>query len=580
MKIEILLLLVFAYTLHAKLLSVDVKISHDQIKVYDTTGTKLFLHAQKNALTSAYNPKKLDIQTNIIKQKSGFDLLFTITNKTASYQDMVDFFIPGIYLENRDTLNILSTNTHLYMQKRDINQIKHSKSYFTIGSLIRKRKDGTFVEDECYYGADTFTPYAPVIVASDAKIAVGSALMYPFLEYADQEKTYTGKHHVLKNKFYPKMRIYKDTKTWRYAYIFPKTLPLKSQIPPHQSLSFILPVRFSRAENFIETLHPYKRFLRKMYGVNRYLKKDLSPILTVNFAFYGSVTDSNARGWAWGLEKIDQNGQSHLPLHEVSVALSDIMRQKGYRRIMFAAFSGVYDTRVCPKMDEELPFQILSNLEPNMQQSLQKSMSIFTKRDQKVELWWGIAGMMPLDSKGKLLSLNKWQACDDRPFLPENPEEKNYALHQLKLSQEHHIDTLILDAYTRMEEKRAFYWLKQMQEFAPDTNFALEMELDIMHTQAAITLQPENELFDDIDLKAAKITKPPILATYLNPQAEVRVWLQHEALGKGQKKYVKKLMQMGYTPMVIMPDSPLLNHDENDVSKRILAHPEVFMDVP
>ncbi len=577
--VYLVFLISFFVPVHSVALKLSVNIDKTDIKVYDQFSKRLLLSAKKSEFVSRDDQNPLDIQTDFIPQDDGFDVVVSIKNETLKYQNMVDFYIPGIYLENKTSLNILSTNTHLYMQKRDIKDIKHPNPYFSVGSLIRKDRNGNLIENECYYGADTFTPYAPVIVTSDDRIAVGSASMYPFLAYKDNRKEGSGKFHIIKNKFYPKMRIYKDQDSWRYAFIFPKSLPLKSMIAPGNKYTFIIPVRFKESKHYIQTLSPYKKFLHTLYGEAKDLKKDISPILTINFAFYGSVTDQNKRGWAWGLEKIDKDMQSHLSLYEVSTALSEIMKQKGYKRVMFVAFSGVYDTRVCKKMDYQLPFQILSNLEYGMQKDIKKSLNIFRQKGQKVELWWGIAGSMPLDENGELLDPSSWKACDNRPFLPEHEDEKEYALRELNLAKKYHIDTLILDAYTRMEEKRAFYWLKDMKKTAPKINFALEMELDIMHTQAAITLQPENELFDGIDLKAAKITKAPILAEYLNPNSGIRVWLQHQAMGKEQRKYVKDLIDMGYTPMVIMPDSPLLNHDENNVTKRVLAHPEVFMDV-
>ncbi len=579
-SLYISVLICFLIPVQSFALELSVKIDKRSVSVYDKDTNKLLLLAQKSAFVYASDESALDIDREFISKKDGFDVVVTIKNTTLKYQEMVDFYIPGIYLEDKTSLNILSTNTHLYMQKRSIEDIQHLNPYFSVGSLIRKNKSGDLIEDECYYGADTFTPYAPVIVAADKNIAVGTSLMYPFLSYKDDRKDGSGKFHVLKNKFYPKMRIYKDQDSWRYAYIFPKSPPLKSMIAPGKEYVFVIPVRFKKAKKYIQTLAPYKKFLHTLYADQKSLKKDLSPILTINFAFYGSVTDQNKRGWAWGLEKMDKNKHSYLPLYEVSSALSEIMKQKGYKRVMFVAFSGVYDTRVCEKMNYQLPFEILSNLEYPMQKEIKKSLDIFHKRGQKVELWWGIAGSMPLDKDGKLLAVESWNACDNRPFLPEHKDEKKYALRELNLAKKYNIDTLVLDAYTRMEEKRAFYWLKYMKKSAPKIKFALEMELDIMHTQAAITLQPENELFDDIDLKAAKITKAPILAQYLNPNSEIRVWLQHQAMGKDQKSYVKKLMSMGYTPMVIMPDSPLLDHDQNNVKKRILEHPEVFMDLP
>ena len=549
------------------------------VTLKDKENDKVLLKSSKDSFIAPYERDKLDISVEFKSKKGGFDIIYKIKNKTKKAVLMPDLFIPGIKLRVSNSLDILSTNTKLYMQKRDINQIDKSRNYFNVGSMIYKKNDGSFIEEEFYYGADTFSPYAPVIVAKDERFSVGASLIYPFLEYGFKGKKERGEKGVLKNKLYVKMRIYKEKKSYTYAFLFAKDGYLKSFLAPKKSFVFVLSVRFSKAEDYIYTLYPYKLFLSKMYPVKKTTAKTLEPLTVVNFAFYGSVTKKNKRGWAWSLKKKDEKQEYILPLKEVCAALSEIMKKRGYKRVLFSAFSGVYDHKKAPWLFDELPFQILTNLPENMSEELDESMDIFKKAGQKIAFWWGIAGMTLVDKNANPLSNDIWQPYNERVFNIKNKVERDYALRQLDVAKKIGVSLLILDAYTRMEEKSAYIWLLMMKKYAPKIEFAFEMELDIMHRLGGIVLQPENKLFEDVDLKYNMLEKKALLAEYLNGKSEVFVWLQNRASGKDEREYVKRLISLGYTPIVSYPDSGLLNLNENNVTKRLLAHPEILTDI-
>ncbi len=551
----------------------------NSVTVIDKKRDEILLQGLKTDFIDSYNSSDLEIKIEFKEKKGGFDIVYHVKNISKNPVLMPSFFIPGIKLKISDNLDILSTNTKLYMQTRNISLVEPKRDYFSVGSMIYKKKSGGFIEKEFYYGADTFSPYAPVIVAKDKNFSVGASLIYPFLEYKYGGEKTQAKHKVIKNKLYPKMRIYRDKNEYRYAFEFSKKGYLKSLLSPQKSYDFVLSVRFAKPDKYIYTIHPYKIFLSKMYDCKKVPSKNLDPIMVVNFAFYGSVNKKSKRGWAWGLEKRDENAKSILPLKEVSIALSELMKIRGYKRIMFTAFSGVYDHSKAPDLFDELPFQILTNLPQNMNEELNQSLAIFKKNGQKISFWWGIAGMMVVDKDGKLISNDVWQPYSDRPFVLSNKEDKRFALRQLNRAKELNVDSLTLDAYSRMEEKSAYLWLKQMKKFAPKINFSLEMQVDYMHKLAAITLQPENLMFENVDLRYNMLTKRAELAEYLNSKGEIRVWLQNKTAGKNEREYVKKLIKLGYTPIVAYVDSPLLDHDENNVTKRVLAHPEVLTDV-
>lgn len=560
-------------------LAVDT--TKSSVKVKDIESGKVLIDSKNKPFFLDKSDNKLNISYKIEKKQGGFDVIYNVLNNSKNIQIMPDFQIPGINFTTKNQLEVLNTNTEHYMQTRDLNQIKREgKKFISVSSVIRRDFDGKVNEYECHYGASTFTPYSPVISAKDKNFAIGTSLNYPILKYVDSAKDERGEHHVLRDKLYPKMRIYKDSDSWRFSYSFAKSGPISGRIETGKNYKFTIPVRFSKPKSWLFTLSPYKKYFSTLYPITNPSLKDVKPILGVNFSFYGdSIREKSKRGWAWALENVDKDGYSYLPLKQVSHGLSTMMEQKGYERILFFTFSGVYNTMKSPKMYSELPFQFITNFEPNMQKELDESLKIYTSKNQKIGFWWGIAGMMPIDDRGELISDNKWLPSDDTPFILENPEHKRYAYRQLKVASEHSVDSLTLDAYVRMEENSAIEWLKEMKAYDKDIKFVLEQQVDFMHTLSAIILQPENLIFDNSDLRYNMLTQPALFSHYLNPTSEVQVWLQQKVSGKNENQYIKDLVSWGYTPIVPMPDSDNFNHDQRDVTKRILDNPDDFQAV-
>ncbi|MCH9813433.1 MAG: hypothetical protein K0U47_05755 [Epsilonproteobacteria bacterium] len=549
---------------------------HETILVKDLKRDKILMNTDGLPLYKDNANQKLKISYEVIQKQGGFDIVYTVQNTSKKPQFLPDFQIPGIYLKSSDTLEVLNANTKLYMQHYEVPKLN---SFIAVSALEKRNNFGQKEIYETYYAADTLSPYAPVIVAKDQNFAVGSSLNYPLLSYKNASSR-RGKRDVKMDKLYPKMRIYKDDKYWRFHYSFAKEGKLKSQISAGNKFLFTVPVRFSSSQNWIFTLASYKYYLHQYYTSRRVSKKDVQPILGVNFAFYGdSITGKSPRGWAWALENIDQQGNSFIPLKEVSLGLSTMMQQKGYKRILFYTFSGVYNTLKNPLLDQELPFQILTNLEKNMQKEIASSLAIFSDRKQKYGFWWGIAGMMPVDKRGEVINNMQWLPYGEVPFNFYNSKHKQYAYRQLKKAKKYNVSTLTLDAYVRMEEKQRIRWLAEMQAYLPEIDFILEQQVDFMHIYAGIILQPENLLYDRDELEFQMLTQPPLLAHYLNPNQEVQVWLQQKAAGKDELKYIHNLVQWGYTPIVMMHDSDQFNHDEHNVTKRILDNTAEFISV-
>lgn len=561
---------------------IDVKIvAKTSVKVTRKKDNKILLATKGKPLFVDKSNGALNISYRIVPQIGGFDVNYRIKNQTKKPHLMPDFHIPGIRLNTKKTLDILNTNTKHYMEERDLNEFKtFGRDYFSVSAFSQVNHKGVRLEETMHYGSDTLSPYSPVISAKTKSFAIGSSLNYPLLKYEDNTKTSRGRHNVLMNKLYPKMRIHKDTNSWRFSYSFDKEGLLKGRIGAKKEYRFTIPVRFSKPKYWLLTLHPYKEYFLKHYPINNQASKDVKPILLVNFAFYGdSITQKSERGWAWILENVDKKGYSYLPLKQVSSGLSQVMQKKGYERILFASFSGVYDTHKSPKLIWELPFQFITNLETNMQRELDESLNIFKKAGQKFGFWWGIAGMMPIDKRGEVISFDTWLPDSDTPFILKNPTHKKYALRQLLAAKDAKTDSLSLDAYVRMEENSRIKWLKQMKKTAPKIKFVLEQQVDFMHSDASIIIQPENPAgFKNIDYSKSMLDKPAIFSHYINPDAEVQVWLKHN-ITKDKTAYIKRLVELGYTPIIMLPSSSKFNHDERNVTKRIVDNTQLFISV-
>ncbi len=562
-------------------IDIDVKIvAKTSVKVTRKKDNKVLLATKNMPLFVDKSNKALEISYRIVPKTGGFDVNYRIKNPTKKSHLMPDFHIPGIGLNAKKTLDILNTNTKHYMEKRELSEFKRfGRDYFSVSAFSQIDNSGVRQEKEMHYGADTLSAYSPVISVKTKDFAVGSSLNYPLLKYEDKTKTSRGRYSVLMNKLYPKMRIHKDANSWRFSYSFDKKGLLKGRIGAKKEYRFTIPVRFSKPKYWLLTLHPYKEYFLKHYPIKNKFPKDVKPILLVNFAFYGdSITQKSERGWAWILENVDKKGYSYLPLKQVSRGLSQVMQLNGYERILFATFSGVYDTRKSPKLIWELPFQFITNLEKNMQKELDESLNIFKEAGQKYGFWWGIAGMMPVDKKGEVISFDTWLPHSDIPFILKNSTHKEYAQRQLLAAKDAKADSLSLDAYVRMEENSRIKWLKQMKKTTPKIKFVLEQQVDFMHSDATIILQPENPAFENIDYSKSMLEKPAIFSHYLNPKAEVQVWLKQN-ITKDKTAYIKRLVEWGYTPIIMLPSSGKFNHDVKNVTKRIVDNSDLFIPV-
>ena len=513
----------------------------------------------------------VEIKYTLHKRKGGVDIKYIITNKSVNTQKMPILKVPGIKLMHTDNLNILN-NYRLYIENRKWDENLNSKNnYYVVGSHIghytNNESKEVFYDADIPYGNKTNGLYAPVILAHDKDFAVGTSLNYPFLDYESG---------VASKKLYPYTRIYKDVDDWRYEYSFDKS----STLPEKKTYHMTIPVRFSRANNALLTLYPYKDHFQYLYRTNEAtLDKDTSPSLFTIWAFTGNDSPpKNPRGWNWAFVKM-LNGVATMPLLEVGRGLKYMMQEKGYKHILLNSFSGVYRIDNDQDMNGELPFEFITKHEE--EDKLQDFFSIFHEGEekQKYSFWWGISSMIPMQGNS-ILGNDDWSPSSDVHYDYGNKKHRTYAQKHFNSAIKNHADGLSFDAYIRMETKGAIAWLDEIKrKISPNTKMTLELNQDIYHSRGAIFLQPTNKgLVKDDN----KIMQTPILAQYLNPNAEVQVFMQNRFYADTleEEKYMKELVKMGYTPQIVINNNGLADSgNSNDIEQRIKNGGAFFLDV-
>ena len=579
----------------------------DSKVLLDTTGKDFFQDRSGGNVNISYFLEEKD---------GGFDVIFDVVNNTSQAQPMPDFRIPGVKL-NSNSLDILNTYK-MYMDENqnlsdNPNYNGHSNNKFLVGAYYGSYTlSGNHVNGHNYCSYDSGSnittchyvsnqryrdasqsSYAPVIVAKDNDFSVGTALEYPFLEYNYDTTNYGGNVSEKEDpnfKLYPFMNIVKDGNSWIYEYTFIHYLNPEEQydgyIPAGKTYNFRIPVRFSNPTKWLLTLYPYKNYLNNLYGETTAPQRSTEPGLWVNLAFYGiyGEQNNNPRQWSYNWQWDTGGTEIELSLDQLMIGLSNIMTSHGYDNILLHGLSGLYPV-TSGNMYSEIPNQFIDG-RPNYMKNgaLSNALQIFTNQGQKYSFWWGVSGSIPVDNNGNVLSYNDWLPNHDIPFKLNNVDHKNFATHQLNEALNFSPSGIGYDAYGRMEEKTSMQWLDQMKNIInsaeTDTEMWLEEVSDIKHKKAGIIKQ---NYIDWREIEHNKITKPPVLAQYLNPGAKIIVFLGNHAMneisGTTPEEHIQSLIKMGYTPFVLNKTNLVNNQNYTTLSDKIIGNSNSFYDL-
>jgi len=529
--------------------SQDDGINKDIDKLYkdlnaDITSNQITIkHKNKILLKSGRsnfnnNTNTLLVTNNMTKQKGGFDVLYTVKNKTNERQNLdLSFIIPGIKFIDRDSIHVLNTQTYFYPVDREI----------SIGKYINIDETASN-EDHLNYPRS----YSPVIVAHDEKFAVGASI----------ETNY------VKDKIALSQRVKHELDgTWSFIFktqtsgedaVGNGSIGLNT-IAANKSISLKINIRFSDKRYWLMTLAPYKKYFNILYSDKDVSPRDTRPVIGLDLA-YGSVAGSkdNLRGYNYytNLGKYGFDGQSAKSVIQGNFTnrLKTLMTDNGYSRVMLWAMGGQFGKESSKKFN--IPTQFMSNIPDKVKDSFENTfMDEFKNANIDYGFWWGRSGQVPYRN-GEIST--GWNSDSMKALNIQNQDQKSFVLNELKLAHQRGAKEIGLDAFTHVKTEQQVPWLKEMKRRYPSIKFWEEsVQRDSLHTESSLFLQPNVKWFNK-DEDGSKYDKPPLLANYLNPNAEVLVWLT-ETWGDGRKginsKYVEKLTKMGYTPILIPSSS-------------------------
>lgn len=482
----------------------------------------------------------LKIEYKIIEKMGGVDIVYTLHNPTLKPQNIPDFTVDGLTFaqaQRDNAIQILNTLNFQYMHKRKFGEHEFLKyRYFDVNG-----------ENHVYPEV-----YSPVIVAHDRSYSVGSSLNFSYQ----------------KDQLEPHMRVYQlHNGLWRYSYSGIDN----RKLVPKETLKLTLNLRFSKPQNWLYTLHPYKKHFNTLYGAQKNIvPKDLRPISGIILS-YGSaayenylecqikekdcdseiknISKYNLYGYNYyirpDLYGLDGPNGDHQNQRFVTTYINKLQKS-GFKRSMIWTPSGQYWR--CPK--EKIAnidgyIECTTNYPPQFMSApsskVKNSITAFKKfQDSGISLglWWGRAGQLPHPLT--------WNPKDVHPFDIKNPMHSNFFKHELNLAKAIGVDEIGLDAYANMEPKSQLPWLRKMKKIAPNIKFYNEGSVcDFLHTQTSAFIQPQNHW---VSHGKGPIKGPALLMEYLNPNAEVIVYFPEFTPSLNR---IQQLINWGYTPLIL-----------------------------
>ncbi|GEM_PF-4786172 len=459
-------------------------------------------------------PFKTSLQVfyKVKKFKNGYDIEYLFKNSSNKSLEIPDIKVGYIHLKAKNRIYVLNTANSLNLELRNI-----KKNIWINGSK------------ELYYPIS----YSPVIVAADSKNAFGASIKTNFLK---DRWAIGGK--IEKNKF---------------GYIFIFTNENKKSLNPKESFKISISFRKTPKNRWLESLKPYREYFNKQFAKN-YPPKDTRAILGLDISYIGAAGDkNNKRGYNYHtrLDLYGLTGENEKYKKSFLKSLIESMRKNGFQRVMLWGISGEYFEN-CKKKhceDTNYPPQFISNLPRKLSKSIDKIKTL-KKYGIDYGFWWGRSGEIPIKNF-EVIKPWDWNPDSLVPLNPLKKEHFRFAVNEMDTAYKLKAKEIGLDAYLQIDPKFQIKWLDFLKERYKNIKFWIEGSVtDYLHTRASLFLQPENEFFNPLKIK---ISKPPALAEYLNPNAEIIIYLHTY-----DKNYIKKLINLGFTPLVVPFESNII----------------------
>ncbi len=467
--------------------------------------------------TSRPNSSAAQPSIAVVPKDGGFDVVYTFENRTSSPAPLGRLALGGIRMGNKVKLRD-------FRYDGKPGEIDNGGRPYFLGGYV--------------YPHDV---YSPVVVCSNDQYQVGVSLQYPVMDY---------KHEVFIRLETPGGHFMRDGANWQ---VLMDLNPLQTvgarysqagDLRPGERRTYTMSVRITgSAQDWVQTLQPYKEYFASKYGGVRY-QRDLRPVSAVPLAQAHQLSPSNPYGFDIAALRPDLRGFGPWADELLRV------NQRGWSRIMLWAPTGLYRQN----LDNNYPFQFTSFWMQGAQHN--HRMGDAPTQLRRVAntpgitfgLWWGRAAQV----------MTSWDTPDAVLLNPDNPAHVAAAQRELDLALQAGVKEIGLDTLTLMYAWDAYRWLGMLRERAPGVKFVVEPACpDFLHTLGARFVQgnrPQNE-------RQFTLEESQRIADFLLPGHETWAFVRSDYLrgirGPGTmptpadvEQEALRFASMGYTPCV------------------------------
>ncbi len=464
------------------------------------------------------------VSYDIVDWCGGVDIIYTVTNPTAQNQNAPELRVEGVMQNTTGDFYLLDTRDAGYI--RNVRQGSGPSNIF-LGSSGRENAENL--------GALSYPGfyYSPVIVAHDEDFAVGSSLMYPYLQY---------KHEIVPQL--TKVTSGIQTGTWRHEYkeFSPSTY---ARLGPNEQRVYTVSMRFTEPRSWILTLDPYKKYFKQVYGViDQVRAQDVRPVYGVeptSAAVYSEQTNSRSYRVETYYGPLINEGWTTF----VDTFLSEV-EDRGFERAMVWTPSGLYSPRsTCGVLgysdfrsqDCNYPPAFMDF--PSHLASTDEEFEQFAENGVELGFWWGRSSQVPVPQQ--------W----DPPMLVQadylNSSHVSFLDNQLTQAYQRGAKIIGLDAFggTTYERNSRIDRLKQLT-----SNKVLFVHEgsgpDILHRKVAnFYYLRQYDWWTQFDKQDP--AGPDVLSRYLNEGAEV--WFFHDRPPYCGGNELERMASWGFTPI-------------------------------
>jgi hypothetical protein len=386
--------------------------------------------------------------------------------------------------------------------------------------------------------------YAPACILRNDSVAVGVSIEYPVMEY----------RHDIRLRCTPvtggawSVELGMENSTAHCGYSYLRNCPT---LQPGEQREYVVNIQVSGADDWIQTLQPYRAFFQAKYGAAAYVR-DPRPVAGVALSQLESLSPSNPNGWVPGIGLPERDGFGGAS------SLVESRFRDCSDRVMIWAPTG-YSTN--PKAN--YPFQFATRwasyprLAPDIDTGATVNLrALALTNGRTMGLWWGHAANPSY----------AWGEDPVRSLRSSDRAMRDAWFRELDAAVATGASEIGLDAFAHeispVWELAAY--LRDAKARYPQLRFCIERRAaDILHVLAPTWIDgyKSSPLFN---LPTVVVSEPFVIADYLIPGQETWVGMQFNLSkdpllwGTGasldaQQAAVANIANLGYVPVTWVP---------------------------